>query len=181
MPLSFGGPLLGFMACRQPFLRQLPGRIAGETTDVEGRRGFVLTLSTREQHIRRERATSNICTNQALCLLRATIFLETLGGPGLRELASHNVQKAGYAADVLSAIPGIRRRFSGPMFNEFVLQFDRPWRDVDTGLQERRILGGLALDAAYPEMEDCALVCVTETHSKAEIDGLAAALKEILS
>ena len=131
LPLSFGGPYLGFMACRKEYVRQLPGRIAGQTTDVEGRRGFVLTLATREQHIRREKATSNICTNQALCALRATIFLESLGRPGLREMAWQNAQKAAYALDVLTAVPGVRRRFGGPPFNEFVLEFPRPWAEVD--------------------------------------------------
>src|SRR4030066_119455 len=104
---SFGGPYLGFMACKKEFLRQMPGRICGQTVDKEGRRGFVLTLSTREQHIRRERATSNICTNQALCALRATIFMESLGKQGLRELAWQNAQKAAYAADRLGSVPGV--------------------------------------------------------------------------
>lgn len=123
LPLSFGGPYLGFMACCKEYIRQFPGRIAGQTKDVDGKRGFVLTLSTREQHIRRERATSNICTNQAWCALRATIFLETLGREGLKELAWQNIQKANYALDKLSQIKGIKRKFKGNFFNEFVLEF----------------------------------------------------------
>ncbi len=181
IPPSFGGPVLGFMACGQKIIRQLPGRIAGETTDVDGNPGFVLTLSTREQHIRRERATSNICTNQALCLLRATIYLESLGKNGMRELAEHNLHKAAYARETLTAIEGVKARFSGPVFNEFVLEFDRPWQEVEARLKEEKILGGLPLASDYPELANCALVCVTETHTKDHIDRLASALKEALS
>ncbi|MGD1009112.1 MAG: aminomethyl-transferring glycine dehydrogenase subunit GcvPA [Candidatus Aminicenantales bacterium] len=181
IPLSFGGPYLGFMACRKEYVRQLPGRIAGQTTDVDGLRGFVLTLATREQHIRRERATSNICTNQALCALRATIFLETLGKDGLREMAWQNAQKAAYALDALTAVPGVRRRFSGPVFNEFVLEFPKPWAKVDAALREKGILGGLGLEGAYGELKDCALVSVTELKRKDDIDRLGRAVKEALS
>jgi glycine dehydrogenase subunit 1 len=181
VPLSFGGPYLGFMACRKEFLRQLPGRIAGQTKDVEGRRGFVLTLATREQHIRREKATSNICTNQALCAVRATIFLETLGKHGLREMAWQNVQKAAYAAERLGSVPGIKRKFAGPFFNEFVLGFPKPWADVDAGLREKGFIGGLGLASLYPELGDSALVCVTELKTKDDIDRLASAVGEVLS
>lgn len=181
VPLSFGGPYLGFMACRKEFLRQLPGRIAGQTKDIEGRRGFVLTLATREQHIRRERATSNICTNQALCAVRATIFLEALGKHGLREMAWQNVQKAAYAADRLSSIPGVKRKFTGPVFNEFVLAFPKPWAAVEAGLRDKGIIGGLGLAGSYPELGDSALVCVTELKTKDDIDRLAGAVGEVLS
>ncbi len=181
IPLSFGGPVLGFMACSRKLIRQLPGRVAGETRDVDGNPGFVLTLSTREQHIRRERATSNICTNQALCLLRATIYLESLGRTGMRELAELNLHKAAYAQKTLTGIEGIKARFTGPVFNEFVLEFDRPWRKVESRLRKDRILGGLALAPDYPELSNCALVCVTETHTREDIDRLASALKEALS
>ena len=181
VPLSFGGPYLGFMACRKEFLRQLPGRIAGQTKDVEGRRGFVLTLATREQHIRREKATSNICTNQALCAVRATIFLEALGKHGLREMAWQNVQKAAYAADRLSSIPGVKRKFSGPVFNEFVLEFPKPWDAVDAGLREKGLIGGLGLSGSYPELGDPVLICVTELKTKDDIDRLAGAVGEVLS
>lgn len=181
LPLSYGGPYLGFMACKKEFVRQMPGRIAGQTVDVEGRRGFVLTLSTREQHIRREKATSNICTNQAHCALRATIYLETLGREGLKKLAWLNLQKAAYAAERLSSLPGVSLKFSGPVFNEFVLEFPDRWEKIDKKLQERSILGGLALGPHYPGLENCALITVTEVHTRQKIDAYAAALKEVLS
>lgn len=181
LPLSFGGPYLGFMACKKEFLRQLPGRLAGQTVDRDGQRGFVLTLSTREQHIRRERATSNICSNQALCALRATMFMETLGQQGLREMAWQNAQKAAYAADRLAAVKGVTRTFTGPVFNEFVLQLAKPWDAVDAGLRGQGIIGGFGLEAAYPGIGNAALVCVTEMRTKEEIDRLAAAFQEVLS
>jgi glycine dehydrogenase subunit 1 len=176
--LSFGGPYLGFMACQKEFLRQFPGRIAGETKDVDGKRGFVLTLSTREQHIRRERATSNICTNQAWCALRATIFLELLGKKGLKELAWQNIQKANYARDKITQIKGIKPRFRGTCFNEFILEFENPWADIDTFLQEKGIIGGLSVEESYPELANCVLVCVTESHKKEDIDRFICHLEE---
>jgi len=178
LPLSFGGPYLGFMACCQEYIRQFPGRIAGQTKDVDGKRGFVLTLSTREQHIRRERATSNICTNQAWCALRATIFLETLGREGLKELAWQNIQKANYALEKLSQIKGIKRKFKGNFFNEFVLEFSEGFEKISGFLRKKGIVGGLNLGEYYPELKKCALVCVTEMHKREEIDKLAAILKE---
>lgn len=181
IPLSFGGPYLGFMACRKDYVRQLPGRITGQTTDIDGRRGFVLTLATREQHIRRERATSNICTNQALCALRATVFLESLGREGLKEMAWQNAQKAAYALDVLTAIPGVRKKFSGPHFNEFVLEFSKPWARVDAAMRDKGILCGLGLERAYGELPNCALVCVTELKRKDDIDRLGRAVREAFS
>lgn len=180
MPLSFGGPFLGFMACGKSFIRQFPGRIAGQTEDGDGNRGFVLTLSTREQHIRRERATSNICTNQALCMLRATIYLEALGGKGLRELAQLNVNKAQYALERLTELPGVRRKLSGPVFNEFVLEFDRSWRELDRILREQGIIGGLAVSGFDDGDDRCALFCVTEKHHREEIDRLASVLSGAL-
>jgi len=178
LPLSFGGPYLGFMACCKEYIRQFPGRIAGQTKDVDGKRGFVLTLSTREQHIRRERATSNICTNQAWCALRATIFLETLGQEGLKELAWQNIQKANYALDKLSQIKGIKRKFKGNSFNEFVLEFSGGFEKISRSLRKKGIIGGLNLGEYYPELKKCALVCVTEMHKREEIDKLAAILEE---
>lgn len=178
IPLSYGGPYLGFMACNQEFIRQFPGRIAGETVDVEGKRGYVLTLSTREQHIRRERATSNICTNQALCALRATIFLETLGKDGIRELAFQNVQKANYAREKCSEIAGVQRKFKGAVFNEFVLDFGKPAASVNQFLLDKGIIGGLDLGPFFPELKNCAVICVTETHTRDKIDRLVEGIKE---
>jgi len=180
MPLSFGGPYLGFMACSEKYLRQFPGRIAGQTKDVDGKKGYVLTLSTREQHIRRERATSNICTNQALCLLRATIFLETLGKCGLRDMAAHNLYKADYARQKISEVKGVEARFSGISFNEFVLSFNRPWVEIESSLREKLIIGGYDLQKDYPGLKNCALFCVTEMHKKEDIDKLVEILDEIL-
>jgi glycine dehydrogenase subunit 1 len=179
LPLSFGGPYLGFMACRKEFVRQFPGRIAGQTKDTEGKRGFVLTLSTREQHIRREKATSNICTNQALCALRATIFLETMGREGMRELAYQNVQKANYALESLTAIKGVRRKFGAPVFNEFVLEFEGGYKKVGEHLLSRGVIGGLGLGPYYPGLKDCGLFCVTEVHSRADIDRLTGLIAEV--
>lgn len=180
IPLSYGGPYLGFMACNQEFIRQFPGRIAGETVDAEGRRGYVLTLSTREQHIRRERATSNICTNQALCALKATVFLETLGKDGLREMAFQNIQKSHYALDECCEISGVQRKFSGAFFNEFVLDFGKPASLVNRFLLDKGIIGGLDLNSFFPELENCALLCVTETHTKDNIDRLLEVIKEAM-
>lgn len=180
LPLSFGGPYLGLMACKKEFIRQVPGRIVGATKDVEGERGFVLTLSTREQHIRRERATSNICTNQAWCALRATIYLEALGKKGMRELAWQNLQKAHYALDRLSQLEGVNLKFEGPIFNEFVLQFEKSWKEIDRFLKKRGIIGGFGLEQVFSELTDCALVCITEVHRKEEIDKLASVLKEAI-
>ncbi len=177
---SFGGPYLGFMGCMKDFLRQLPGRIAGQTKDVDGNRGFVLTLSTREQHIRREKATSNICTNQALCALRATIFLETLGQLGLKEMALQNIQKANYAADRLTRVKGIKKKFAGKFFNEFVLEFPKDLQKVNDDLKHKGVVGGLALGRFYLELKNCGLFCVTEVHQKEEIDRLASLVQEAL-
>jgi glycine dehydrogenase subunit 1 len=180
LPLSFGGPYLGFMSCKKEFVRQLPGRIAGETVDAEGRRGFILTLSTREQHIRREKATSNICTNQAHCALRATIYLETLGRQGLKKLAWLNLQKAAYALEQLTAIPGVSRKFDGPVFNEFVLKFPEPWKKVNQKLEEKGILGGLAMGNDYPGLQNCALIAISEKHDRGSIDRYGQVLREVL-
>jgi glycine dehydrogenase subunit 1 len=180
LPPAFGGPYLGFMSCTKDTMRQLPGRLAGLTKDVDGKRGFVLTLSTREQHIRREKATSNICTNQAWCALRATMFLETLGHDGLREMAVQNVHKARYAAARLAALPGVKLRFSGAFFNEFVLELPKPAAEVAAALQAKGLLAGLPLGSYYKELDRALLVCVTEVKTKENIDALAAALQEVL-
>jgi len=177
---AFGGPSLGFMGCGKASLRQLPGRIAGQTKDVDGRRGFVLTLSTREQHIRREKATSNICTNQAWCALRATIFLETLGQAGLRETALRNIHKARFALDRLTRIPGVKARFAGPVFNEFVLELPRDAAAAAEGLKAKGILAGIPLGQDYPELSGGLLVCVTEVQNREAIERLASGLEEVL-
>jgi glycine dehydrogenase subunit 1 len=177
---SYGGPFVGVIASREKFVRQMPGRLAGETTDQNGHRGFVLTLATREQHIRREKATSNICTNQALCALAATVHLTLLGKEGIREMAQHNLAKAQFALNELQKIPGVKRSFSAPFFNEFALEFPRSVRIVNSELLKSKIVGPYVLGAAYPELSKHALVCVTETTSRAEIENFAGAVKAAL-
>jgi glycine dehydrogenase subunit 1 len=174
--MNFGGPLVGFFAAKTQYLRQMPGRLVSRTTDKEGRTGYVLTLQTREQHIRRERATSNICTNQGLMMLAATVYLSTMGKQGLREVAEQCLQKAHYAAERLSAVPGYRLKFGAPFFHEFVLQGPGSGREVAARLAERGILAGYPLGLHSPELEDCLLVAVTEKRTKEEIDDFAAAL-----
>ena len=177
LPLAFGGPYVGFFAVLQKDVRGMPGRLVGETTDLEGQRGFVLTLATREQHIRREKATSNICSNQGLCALMATIFMSLLGKQGLREMAEQNLAKAAYARKQLSDIKGFSLVFDGPAFNEFVVRSEAPVAEVLSRLEEAGILGGIPLGEDYPEMADCFLVCVTEQNQREEIDALVAALQ----
>jgi glycine dehydrogenase subunit 1 len=178
---SYGGPFVGVIASRDKFVRQLPGRLAGETTDTEGRRGFVLTLATREQHIRREKATSNICTNQALCALAATVHLTLLGKEGLREMAEQNLAKASFALTQLEKIPGVRRAFSGAFFNEFTVVLPRSVRLVNAELLQERIIGPFVLGKDYPELTKHALVCVTETTTRKQIEEFAGALRRILA
>jgi glycine dehydrogenase subunit 1 len=177
---SFGGPYVGVIATREKFVRQMPGRLAGQTTDAEGNRGFVLTLATREQHIRRERATSNICTNEALFALAATIHLCLLGREGIREVASQNLAKARYALAQFEKIPGVRRSFHGPFFNEFAVDFPRSVKLINAGLLDEKIIGPYVLGVHYPELTKRGLVCVTETTPRAEIDRFAAAVRKIL-
>ena len=180
LPPSYGGPFAGVVASRDEYVRQMPGRLAGETTDSNGHRGFVLTLATREQHIRREKATSNICTNQALCALAATVHLTLLGKEGLREMAQQNLAKAQYALSQLEQIPGVHRKFSAPFFNEFTVELPRSVKMVNAALLRDRIVGPLALGTSYPELTKHALVCVTETTSKAEIDRFTSVLRKTL-
>jgi glycine dehydrogenase subunit 1 len=180
LPPSYGGPYVGVIATREKYMRQMPGRLAGQTADHDGRRGFCLTLATREQHIRREKATSNICTNQALCALAAAIHLCLLGKEGLKELAEQNLAKARFTLSELEKIPGVRRAFSGPFFNEFVVELPRSVKMVNADLLREKIIGPLPLGNFYPELTKRGLVCVTETTPRAEIERFAAALRRIL-
>jgi glycine dehydrogenase subunit 1 len=175
--LSYGGPFCGVLAAKEQFVRQMPGRLVGQTVDGSGYRGYVLTLSTREQHIRREKATSNICTNQALVALMATIFLSIYGKEGIRELAEHNLAKASYAAKTLSAKPGARLLFTGaPRFHEFVLETEESPEQWSQRLLDYQIAGGVDLSRWYPELRNCTLWCATEIITRAQIDTAAKAL-----
>jgi glycine dehydrogenase subunit 1 len=180
LPPSYGGPFAGVVASREKYLRQMPGRLAGQTTDLEGKRGFVLTLATREQHIRREKATSNICTNQALCALAATIHLSLLGKEGIREMAEQNLAKSQFALRELEKIPGVKRAFAAPFFNEFVVELPRSVKLVNAELLKSNIIGPYVLGTAYPELTKHALVCVTETTPRTEIERFAHSLKTAL-
>jgi glycine dehydrogenase subunit 1 len=178
--LSYGGPFCGVLAAKEQFVRQMPGRLVGQTVDGSGYRGFVLTLSTREQHIRREKATSNICTNQALVALMATIFLSVYGKEGIGELAEHNLAKADYAAKTLSAQPGAKLLFTGaPRFHEFVLQTEEAPAQWSQRLLDAEIVGGIELSRWYPELRNCTLWCATEIITREQIDAAAKALAAI--
>jgi len=173
VPLSFGGPYVGLFATREKYASQIPGRLVGEAYDKEGRRGFVLTLATREQHIRREKATSNICTNEGLIALAATVYLETMGRRGIQEVAMQCAQKAAYAAKRISKLEGFSIPFNGPCFNEFVVRASVSAKELLSRLSsERNITGGFALSRYYPERPNEFLVCVTEMNSRSQIDAL---------
>ena len=181
MPMSFGGPYLGFMATRKKHVRQMPGRIVGRTVDAEGRQGFVLTLQAREQHIRRDRATSNICSNEALCALTALVYLSLLGKEGLRQVAQLCADKASYAYRKLTAIPGVQPRFHAKwVFNEMVLDLPCDAADVIGRLIEKGFAAGFPLSRYYEGMDRSILIAVTEKRTKQEIDMLAAALEAVL-
>ena len=182
VPVGFGGPYCGVIACKEKFLRQMPGRLVGETKDMDGKRGYVLTLSTREQHIRREKATSNICTNQALVAMMVTIFL-TVYGKGLRELAEHNLAKATYLRSELAKNEGAKVLFeSAPRFHEFVLETPIPAEEMNAALLEHKIIGGLPLAKWYPELgANATLWCATELTTRAQIDSAAASVKTATS
>jgi len=177
MPVSFGGPGVGFFAARQKIVRSMPGRLIGATKDSRGETGYVLTLATREQHIRREKATSNICSNQGLCALMATVYLCLIGKKGLRELAEHNLAKSEYAKQAIAALPGFEIPFSAPTFNEFVVEFEGDADALLEGLEQQNILAGIGLKKYYSEMTQRFLVCVTEQSTREQIDTLVAALK----
>ncbi len=179
IPLSFGGPYLGIFATREKYVRKMAGRIVGETEDTRGQRGYVLTLSTREQHIRRERATSNICTNQGLLALAAAIYLSLLGKQGLRQVAELNYHKAHYAADQIAALPGYELAFDSPFFNEFSVRCPKPAAEINDRMLGYDILGGYDLGQTDPELSNLLLVAVTEMISREEIDHFVQALAEV--
>jgi glycine dehydrogenase subunit 1 len=178
--MSFGGPYLGIMACREDYLRKMPGRIVGQTSDRHGKRCWVLTLQTREQHIRREKATSNICTNQGLLALRASIYLAAMGPSGLRQAAELSTRKAHYAAERLAAVPGLSLAFPGPFFKEFLVRSATDPVRVLAEVGRLGYHGGIALGRWYPSLKDCILIAVTEKRTRAEIDGLASAYERAL-
>lgn len=178
-PLNYGGPYLGYLATRDKYVRRMPGRIVGATTDKNGKKGYVLTLQAREQHIRREKATSNICSNEALCALAFTIHLTGLGKKGLKDMANLNLQKAHYAAQEIAKLPGMRLAYDQPFFHEFVIETKVSPTQINQELLKDKIIGGLDLSRFYPELDHHLLFCVTETKSKADIDQLVARLGEV--
>lgn len=177
-PVSFGGSHLGLFTTKQKYLRQIPGRIVGETIDKGGRRGFVLTIATREQHIRRGRATSNICSNQSLCALNALIYLTYLGRQGIKEISTLNFLRAEYLKDLLKSGDKIRLKFPSPTFNEFILETDFDLNTLLESLKEDGIIGGIPLERFYPELKNCLLICVTELSSVSGIERYASLVKE---
>jgi len=180
VPLSFGGPYVGLFATREKYARQIPGRLVGEAYDKQGRRGFVLTLATREQHIRREKATSNICTNEGLIALAATVYMETMGRRGIQEAAHQCLQKAAYTARRIASIKGFSLPFSGPRFNEFVVRGPLDAGELLSRLgKDKGIEGGIPLWRFFPDWPNDFLVCVTETNTRAEIDALVEGLGSV--
>jgi len=173
LPVSYGGPHVGFFATREPFFRQIPGRIVGETVDRSGQRSYALTLATREQHIRREKATSNICTNQGLCALAATIWLAAMGKQGVRDVALQNLKTADALKNKLQRLKGFSLRFPSGTYNEFVLECPGPAQELHAKLLEADIVAGLPLGNFYPELENCLLVCATEMNSLESLDRFA--------
>ena len=177
--LNFGGPYLGVFCCKQQYVHKLAGRVVGVTRDVENRLGYVLTLRAREQDIRRERATSNICTNQGLMALAAAVYLSLMGRQGMRQVAALCYHRAHYAADAIAKLPGYQVLDRGPYFKEFVVRCPRPAAEINAALRERGIIGGYELGRDYPQFADAMLVCVTEMNSRDEIDALTSALADI--
>jgi glycine dehydrogenase subunit 1 len=180
IPFGFGGPYLGILTCKSEYVRKIPGRLVGETTDRNGKRAFVLTLQTREQHIRREKATSNICTNQGLFALRAAVHLTALGPQGLKETAELCLQKAHYAAEQLAKLPGVTMKFDRPFFKEFTVAVPGDVPGLLKGLRGKGYHAGLPTGRWYPGLKDGLTVAVTEKRTKAEIDGLAAAMRDTM-
>lgn len=182
LPLSFGGPYVGFMAATQKLVRNLPGRIAGETVDADGTRAYVLTLQAREQHIRREKASSNICSNQMLCAVTASIYLALMGPAGMREVAQQNLQKAHYLADGMKQIKGLKLRYAQtPFFNEFAVEYEKDAEAVNEALKRRGIMGGVPLARFFRADAHGALWCATECNTREEIDFALNALEEVLA
>jgi len=177
--MNFGGPYLGIIAAKDKYKRNIPGRLVGRTVDADGGRGFILTLQAREQHIRREKASSNICSNETLCALAATVHLATLGKEGIKDLAELNIQKAHYLADKLKEA-GFELVFDKPFYNEFVVKFDDA-KKINENLLENKIIGGVELGGYYPELKDCLLFCVTEVIKKGDMDKLVEILKNPLN
>lgn len=175
--LNFGGPYLGFMAVREKYMRRMPGRIVGQTVDTQGCRGFVLTLQAREQHIRREKAYSNICSNEGLCAVMAGIYIAAMGREGLRQIANTCLQKAHYTAQRIATIPGYSLAYGSPFFHEFVLKTPRSAAQINSALWEKGIIGGLDLATVDEARADQLLLCVTEKRTKAEIDELVSVLE----
>lgn len=180
LSVSFGGPYLGFFAATEKLMRKIPGRIVGQTTDHEGTRGFVLTLQAREQHIRREKATSNICSNEALCALSAAVYLSAMGRQGFQQVGELCLRKAHYAYDQILSLPGCKAIFGAPFFKEFVIRCDRPVADINKALLANKIVGGLDLGRYYPELAGCMLIAVTEKRTRAEIDRLVSGMEAVL-
>lgn len=180
LPLQFGGPYAGYLTCRQELVRQMPGRIVGETQDAEGRRGFVLTLQAREQHIRREKATSNICTNQALAALASLVAILWYGKEGIRKLALTNFQRTAFLKKELEALPGVISMSKAPFFNEFVVNFGRPAEMVQHYFRKNNIEPGVDLGRFFPELEDFFLIAVTETKGKEQLDQYAHITQQLL-
>jgi len=180
-PLSSGGPYFGFMCCKQKHVRQMPGRIIGATVDQDGKPGYVLTLQAREQHIRRSKATSNICTNQGLLTTAATLYMTLMGPDGLRQTAAHSHANTRQLCERLCAIDGVEKIFDRPGFHEAVLRLPRPAAEVLTALEDRGVLGGFDLSGHYPELGNAILVCATETKTAEDLDLFASALKDVLA
>jgi len=178
-PLSSGGPYFGFMCCREDYVRQMPGRIIGCTTDLDGKRGYTLTLQAREQHIRRSKATSNICTNQGLLVTAATIYMALLGPQGLERVAASSHANSRMLAEKLASVAGIEKVFDRPYFHENLFRFDLPVDDVLRALSAQGIVGGVSVAADYPELGNCLLICATETKSEADLDTFVEALQRI--
>ena len=181
IPLASGGPYFGFMCCRKQHVRQMPGRIVGRTDDDQGREGYVLTLQAREQHIRRSKATSNICTNQGLMVTAATIYMSLLGARGMRDTAVASHQKAMQLLAELVSIPGVKARFTGAKFHEFVIQLPKPVNEVIAAMSDAGLQAGFSLSADFPGLENCLLVCVTETKTTEDINRYVRALRNCLA